>query len=277
MMNKKLMAAICCFSLCAASLSLAAGCSSQQKETGKETKAAQEIQSTETAAKQNDETKAAGTQTENDQTETMPEEQKTEGQITEEQNTEGESTDGQSTEGIDEEVYTTEGQPVGADTGTTAETQGTADVRKDLMLYITLGGEDFQTYPYNGEETPAGLIQGIADLTGWNLTLADEIYSGKGGISVAFSPESSIFTGPPENQADEFHVFDSEQMTYAILDSVQKTLQNYASSVNPDSVDIWYSMGDGQPLTIDSLGVTLPIDQPYSHEARMAQMENGIN
>ena len=79
MMNKKLMAAICCFSLCAASLSLAAGCSSQQKETGKETKAAQEIQSTETAAKQNDETKAAGTQTENDQTETMPEEQKTEG------------------------------------------------------------------------------------------------------------------------------------------------------------------------------------------------------
>lgn len=263
MMNKKLMAAICCFSLCAASLSLAAGCSSQQKETGKETKAAQEIQSTETAAKQNDETKAAGTQTENDQTETMPEEQKTEGQITE----------GQSTEGIDEEVYTTEGQPV----GTTAETQGTADVRQDLMLYITLGGEDFQTYPYNGEGTPAGLIQGIADLTGWNLTLADEIYSGKGGISVAFSTESSIFTGPPENQADEFHVFDSEQMTYAILDSVQKTLQNYASSVNPDSVDIWYSMGDGQPLTIDSLGVTLPIDQPYSHEALMAQMENGIN
>lgn len=243
MMNKKLMAAICCFSLCVASLSLAAGCSSQQKETGKETKAAQEIQSTETAAKQDDETKAAGTQTENEQTETMPEEQKT------------------------------EGQPA----GTAAETQGTADVRQDLMLYITLGGEDFQTYPYNGEGTPTSLIQGIADLTGWNLTLADEIYSGKGGISVAFSTESSIFTGPPENQADEFHVFDSEQMTYAILDSVQKTLQNYASSVNPDSVDIWYSMGDGQPLTIDSLGVILPIDQPYSHEALMAQMENGTN
>lgn len=244
MINKKLMAAICCFSLCAASLSLVSGCSSQQKGTGKETKAAQEIQNTETTALPQDESKS-------------------------------EKTPAPETEANEIQSQTTEAQMAGTDEKTAAGAQGDTDAQQELKLYISLGGEDFQTYPYTGEGTPAGLVQGIANLTGWNLTLADEIYSGKGGMSVIFSSEASIFTGPPENQTDEFHVYDSEQMAYAILDSIQKTLQNYASSVNPDSVDIWYSMEGEQPLTIDSLGVTLPIDQPYSHEALSALLGNG--
>lgn len=37
---------------------------------------------------------------------------------------------------------------------------------------------------YDGELTPEKLIQGIADLTGWNLTLAEAVISGKGGMNV---------------------------------------------------------------------------------------------
>lgn len=55
-----------------------------------------------------------------------------------------------------------------------------------------------------GKLTPDALIQGIADLTGWDLTLAEEVISGKGGMSVCLSSESALFTGPPDPQKEEF-------------------------------------------------------------------------
>ena len=49
-------------------------------------------------------------------------------------------------------------------------------------LYIGTKAGGFNEYPmaYEGELTPEKLIQGIADLTGWDLTLAEEVTSGKG-------------------------------------------------------------------------------------------------
>ena len=49
-------------------------------------------------------------------------------------------------------------------------------------LYIGTKAGGFAEYPitYEGELTAEKLIQGIADLTGWDLTLAEEITSGKG-------------------------------------------------------------------------------------------------
>ena len=72
---------------------------------------------------------------------------------------------------------------------------------------------------------PEKLIQGIADLTGWDLTLAEEVTSGKGGMSVCLADTSSLFIGPPSPQKDEFHMYDAEQLAETILDSIQKTLQ----------------------------------------------------
>lgn len=143
---------------------------------------------------------------------------------------------------------------------------GSAEEAQEF-LYITLDGHSYESYPYHGESTPEGLLKGIEELTGWNLSLADEITTGKGGISVTFAEDACLFTGPPEEQKEEFHVYDATQLVLSVLGSVQATLQNWASPAAPDNVDIYYAMGaDIKPLTIENLGVTWPIDEPYSSE-----------
>lgn len=67
-----------------------------------------------------------------------------------------------------------------------------------VTLYIGTKAGGFAEYPitYERELTPELLIQGIADLTGWDLTLAEPVISGKGGMSVCLSSEAALFTGP---------------------------------------------------------------------------------
>jgi hypothetical protein len=128
-------------------------------------------------------------------------------------------------------------------------------------------------YPLEEECTPEELLAGIEELTGWKLSLADEITSGKGGMTVSFAKDSCLFVGPPEEQKEEFYVHDAYQLSFAVLDSVQKTLQCWASPINPDSVDIYFCMEGDIPLELESLGITLPMDQPYSHDALKALLE----
>lgn len=142
-----------------------------------------------------------------------------------------------------------------------------AEAEQIATLYIGTKASGFAEYPltYEGELTPEALIQGIADLTGWNLTLAEPVVFGKGGMSVCLSNESSLFTGPPNPQNEEFHMFSAEQIAETILDSIQKTLQNafVLEPGDPDTLDIWYYMEGQQPLELPNIGLSLPIDQPY--------------
>lgn len=134
-------------------------------------------------------------------------------------------------------------------------------------LYIGNQTSGFSEYPmeYTGDLTPEMLLQGITDLTGWNISLADEITTGKGGMTVVFGSDACLFTGPPEEQKDEFHVYDSLELTFMVLDSIQKTLQNWASPTNPENVDIYFAASGDQPLELSELGVIWPLEQPYSH------------
>lgn len=135
----------------------------------------------------------------------------------------------------------------------------------------TAYSESFSTYEVelNGEMTPEKLIAGIAELTGWDLTLADAVTSGKGGMTVCFSTECALFAGPPEPQVEAFFVFDAESLCKQILDSIKKTLQmNYTTSDgDPDTLNIYYCMADDQPLTLDALGITWAPDEPYQWKA----------
>lgn len=134
-------------------------------------------------------------------------------------------------------------------------------------LYIGTKAGGFTEYPmpYEGTLTPDALIQGIADLTGWNLSLAEPVVTGKGGMSVCLSGESALFSGPPDPQKDEFHMFSAEQLAETILDSIQKTLQEgfVLEPGDPDTLDIWYFMEGEQPLELPDLGMSWPLDQPY--------------
>lgn len=50
---------------------------------------------------------------------------------------------------------------------------------------------------YEGALTPETLIQGIAELTGRNLSLAETVTTGRGGMSVCLADESSLYMGLP--------------------------------------------------------------------------------
>lgn len=138
---------------------------------------------------------------------------------------------------------------------------------KEATLYIGTKADGFTDYPlnYEGDLTPEKLIQGIADYTGWDMTLAEAITSGKGGFSICFANSSTLFVGPPDPQKDEFHMFDGIQLAQALLDSTQKTLQmNFTGKDgNPDALDIYYYMEGNQPLQLPTIDKSWPLDQPY--------------
>ena len=134
-------------------------------------------------------------------------------------------------------------------------------------LYVGTKAAGFQEYElrYDGDLTAELLIQGIADLTGWDLTLGEEVTSGKGGMSVCLADSSALFQGPPDPQKEEFHVFSAEELAEKILDSIQKTLQkNFVLEPgDPDNLDIWYYMENGEGLTLPDLGLSWSLDEPY--------------
>lgn len=147
------------------------------------------------------------------------------------------------------------------------------DAARVMTLYIGTG-DQFQQYQETyqgalndqGMVPPEGVVAAMAELTGWNLDLAGEITTGKGGITVTFAETCALFSGPPEVQKDEFHVYDSYQLDQTILDSVKKTLQNWAvvpGLGDPDSVDIYYCGPDGKDLVLINSGWTISSTQPY--------------
>ncbi len=149
----------------------------------------------------------------------------------------------------------------------TQREQTQQEQRGEATLFIGMEG-DFAEYPltYSGELTPEKLIAGIAELTGWNLDLSDGVTDGKGGMTVCFAEESSLFVGPPEPQREEFFVYSAEQLDATILDSVQKTLQeNFVDRIlgDPAALPIYFCGPDGGALTLPQIGIVLPLGEPY--------------
>lgn len=148
----------------------------------------------------------------------------------------------------------------------------TASDSNNVTATLFIGGNgQFREYPYTFSQspTPDRLIQAIADTTGWNLTLEDITISGKGGMIVSFAKECTLFTGPPQQQKEEFHMYDAEQLDRTILDSIQKTLQNNIidpSLGNPSNLNIYYCMEGDKALKLTNLNITIPMEQPYSSD-----------
>lgn len=135
------------------------------------------------------------------------------------------------------------------------------------VLYIGTKDSGFAEYPitYEGTLTPEILIAGIADLTGWDMTLAEDVATGKGGMSVCFADSSALFTGPPDPQNEKFFMFGADQLAQTILDSTQRTLQMgfTGEGGDPEALDIYYYMEGEKPLELPNIGREWPLDQPY--------------
>ena len=164
-------------------------------------------------------------------------------------------------------------QTTGAQTAPSAEPaapeQGDSEpAAEEVTLFIGTKMDGFREYPfsYEGTLSPEMLIQGIADQTGWDLTLAEPVSTGKGGMSVCLADTSSLFVGPPDPQKEEFHVYDANQLAQIILDSIQKTLQEGFTGAggNPDALEVYYFMAGERPLELPDTGRAWPMDQPYT-------------
>ena len=143
------------------------------------------------------------------------------------------------------------------------------EAEQTATLYVGMDG-NFAEYPvtYTGELTPVFLISQLSELTGWNLDLADEVTSGKGGMTVSFAETSSIVTGPPEPQNPDFFVYDSSQLITTILDSVQRTLQYNFIDPNlgdPSNLDVYFNLDGGKIVYPDS-GREIDAYTPYEAE-----------
>lgn len=139
----------------------------------------------------------------------------------------------------------------------------------EATLYIGTEG-NFKEYTVEIDSlSPENLLKAMSELTDWNLDLAADITTGKGGMSVCLSNNSALFMGPPDPQKDEFHMFDTETLCHTILDSIKKTLQeNFVyEGGDPDSIDIYFYMEGEKPLTLENLGMSWSLEEPYSWEA----------
>lgn len=137
-------------------------------------------------------------------------------------------------------------------------------------IYIGRQSNYFDTYDlvYDGPLTDAGvippkeLIGEIAALTGWDLSLGDQVYDGKGGMTVTFGADCVLFTGPPEVQNEAFHVYGAEELAETVLDSIRQTLvMNYGGA---EGLDVWFCGPDGGDLVLDNIGVTISCLEPYT-------------
>ena len=151
---------------------------------------------------------------------------------------------------------------------TSVQSNNTAN-KTEAVLYIGTEG-NFKEYTVEIDSlSPENLVKAMSELTAWNLDLAEDITTGKGGMSVCLSNDSALFVGPPDPQKEEFHMFDAESLCHTILDSIKKTLQeNFVyEGGDPDSIDIYFYMEGEKPLTLENLGMSWSLEEPYSWEA----------
>ena len=134
---------------------------------------------------------------------------------------------------------------------------------QNVNLYIGMDGA-FQEYPLEvkGEVTPEILIEGIAQLTGWNLDVVSAV-EGNGKIVVSFAETSSLYVGPPEEQKEGFQVLDAGQLDQTILDSIQKTIQEWIGTED-GAAEVYFTAADGGNLVLEGVGVTISADEPYA-------------
>ncbi len=97
------------------------------------------------------------------------------------------------------------------------------------------------------EVTPDNVIAALAKETGWNLDLAKPVSIDDNGIAtVAFAADSGVYGQPPEEQKDDYHVYDVDDWLFTVFNSVAESLQANGCSA------VCFTAPDGGKLVIDN-------------------------
>lgn len=108
----------------------------------------------------------------------------------------------------------------------------------------------------------------MADLTGWNLDLAESVTGeNENSLTVSFARSCSLFTGTASAEKEAFPIYSKDQLYRQILDSICYTLQvNFSQD---QDLSIYYCTvdknGEKIPIELEDLGITVPSGEPYQH------------
>ncbi len=107
------------------------------------------------------------------------------------------------------------------------------------------------------------LIAIIAEVTGWNLHLAEPVSVSPGSFTIYFAEDSSIFTGTVDSSKTDFAITDRKELVTTILDSI---VANMNAAYN-ESLTIYFAAADGGDISIPEAGITISSSEPYTMEA----------
>ena len=113
------------------------------------------------------------------------------------------------------------------------------------------------------EDRAKYLIKQVGDAIGYDI-IVNEIFSGKGGMTVDLKAESAPFNVTDTYVGDgeeKYHMNDINETVYTIFDSIKETLQKYFGA----TMDVWFTKEDEQIVIKDGDNIILEIPQyePY--------------
>lgn len=121
------------------------------------------------------------------------------------------------------------------------------------------------------EVSPETVLAALAEETGWNLTLATPVQHNANGYAiVAFANNSGVYTEPPAEQKDEYHVYDVESWMYTVLNSVAETLQANGA------VGVFFTAPNGDDMIIENGGVRLYLSNTFVWNYNIAYQTNHL-
>ena len=146
-------------------------------------------------------------------------------------------------------------------------TEETSEEVKSTVIYIGQK-RDYGKYNmlYTGELTPAKVLNGIEETTGWDLSLDKEITKRDDGYILCFSEDSIFYTGETLDEDDEFYLSSQEDFYVTVLDSITRSFQRHFK-IDDKNPNMYYWGADDSNLILTGTGKTLPKDVAYQHES----------
>lgn len=138
---------------------------------------------------------------------------------------------------------------------------GTAESMKtyDFFYETATPGSDSLSWDAANPDADT-LISILEEVTGWNLTLSEPVSVSPGSFTIAFSEESSIYTGATDSSKADFAIADREQLVTTILDSI---VANMNIAYN-ESLTIYFSSADGSDIVVPGTDIIISAATPYA-------------
>lgn len=143
------------------------------------------------------------------------------------------------------------------DTKTVSLAIGRPDAMKQVSVNVNI----------DTDVTPDLLLEALAKETGWNLSFAAPVtLDANGNAVVALAEDGSIYGNPPENQKNDYYVYDVNDWIYTVLNSIDATFKAN------DITGVRFTAPDGSDLSVNNGDVqfALPSDFVWNYDAAYA-------